>query len=1182
MPNPLSTAPLTRPGRDSPSIYKTLAADVRRLRNILEEVEELLAEDQTNSAVELKVTERVLLCKCLLDELDVTLHSYRCSTHKLQNVKPETIASLKSDFENATDSLSAAFDVLTHTGQIELRLDTTAVAVAGTFHLQSTSTSTTTASSRHDRKSSHASSSVTPSQASGPDGASSSQSELGNERSPSDEKEVFDMSRAYLLNPSLGTPWSPSGDVLDWRSPFASPDPLSVDIDTASSLLLHTPETWAGRSSVSSASSGVFVDAQPSPSLTTVPSPRFAERIDGVDKRLSETPLEHGAERPAGLGISVGGESTDRESAASSNTDNTVSHFVDETAAISNNKAPGNAVRNDAAPPLAKLTLVSEARDAREGAENPEDILPLVGLLPNVLEERLNAQLPEPPSLDLPISRFHARTAPKSGEEHLDSHDSAPFSSDTLFDTTDGRTETDEGLTKLGALVTELALVCNGAPIGRVSEASCADNPILGMKDDSPYLPAVPAAQISKHEKDLPLPPPPPPIRAPPPPPSGPPSPRSRPRPPPPPQQGRYRIMNPSLPTRTDSGSSEAARSSWSPSSSALAAALHHTRAVSQEIPTIQVEADDEKEGVEDTDTDRFVASDDTPPHRPPKVEETDAASDERPPILPPRPARYKAKSMYDLRPSAMIPSFELHHVPRGVADLELDERLHARRSDLALRPRKSADETLDVRGLLVLSAEADPALSRSRSVSAPQQTDTLPSQGEGMQVFNRAALDEERVANICRCWNSQLWEEADAFLNGHVESMEEQDNFEAARRARHLRGVSASFQGLWRRAIGYFVSVLSTPVRNIETLDRGDFAAAYWLGDAYALLNRRTESLLAYSLAEQIHARQSNPHAGLHHVLSADQEAVRLGLSKSSLDAQWAKESDNGRELPDNSILDPSVIIPQLAKFCLDQRPRYLPTMELDFSTPLSRASALYQLGRMAGTVAQYRCMTIKKDCFDAHTPWPFQYDPFFSMAQVKHGRLLAYECDLLDVFSTNPAAKLPKSGPIGPSRLDCFTCNDFDWLIRAVRDCLTTFEMEWSEVANVEGVWFLVRYDVDQCRVMTPNYFSIAVFKMSMRARYGVEVCPDGVRSARVVDNTCYYPNGVLHTSERRIRKLVRDHLVQAHRDWTKSGKRVSTVDGLDVAELGPLRSQRSRASMSLDRPLSLAQAPEMGGRA
>lgn len=59
--------------------------------------------------------------------------------------------------------------------------------------------------------------------------------------------------------------------------------------------------------------------------------------------------------------------------------------------------------------------------------------------------------------------------------------------------------------------------------------------------------------------------------------------------------------------------------------------------------------------------------------------------------------------------------------------------------------------------------------------------------------------------------------------------------------------------------------------------------------------------------------------------------------------------------------------------------------------------------------------------------------------------------------VFKMNPEAKLPR--PLSLTKLDCFTCSDFPCLILTIPTCLSTYEIDYSEVVNVQGNWFCCR---------------------------------------------------------------------------------------------------------------------------
>ena len=402
------------------------------------------------------------------------------------------------------------------------------------------------------------------------------------------------------------------------------------------------------------------------------------------------------------------------------------------------------------------------------------------------------------------------------------------------------------------------------------------------------------------------------------------------------------------------------------------------------------------------------------------------------------------------------------------------------------IRSRKSVDETFKIDSLVPLR-EVPPALQRSRSVSAPERKATLSTHrpstpdlraspklsmeaerpAQVLEYYGNPSepidmtqdpcdLDAERIERICQCWNNQLWEQADAYLMGHLESLIETNRPTAARRVRHLLGVCASFRGQWQRALTLFISVLHTPIKSIDELDAGDCAAAYWLGDTYALMNRRTEALLAYCIAEQHHSSHDAAAASLHKCLTSDQHAVQLGLSKADFKVRWAQEALNGHEAAEDTILHPNIVTQDAARACLNTKQGRSRTITTDPTTDGSRASLLFSLDKSSMEFKHYQRMNLTHQSFMTPYLWPMPYDPTFAMDHVSRGRLIAYECDILEVFRTNPEAKVPRNGPLGLGRMDCFTCNDLEWLIINVRDCLRTLEMDWSEVANVEGVCF------------------------------------------------------------------------------------------------------------------------------
>lgn len=94
--------------------------------------------------------------------------------------------------------------------------------------------------------------------------------------------------------------------------------------------------------------------------------------------------------------------------------------------------------------------------------------------------------------------------------------------------------------------------------------------------------------------------------------------------------------------------------------------------------------------------------------------------------------------------------------------------------------------------------------------------------------------------------WNNCLWYHAETYLLAHLNEINTGSLTNAVRRMHHLLAVCASFRGEWDEAIKRFLKVLRKPIRTVTGIDAGDCAAAYWLGDHYAMQNRRAGHLLA------------------------------------------------------------------------------------------------------------------------------------------------------------------------------------------------------------------------------------------------------------------------------------------------------------------------------------------------
>ena len=210
---------------------------MRTLRNGLEEVEEIFDDSRTLGPDDLKLLDQVGRSRDLLDRLDLSLQSFRCSKHK--DVNERAVADLKTDLDVTARELGVAFEAFS-TGEIPLALDTR--NIADIADSKSPSTNRQSASSSKDDSAQEPRSSRTSSawslipQDSPSKGISFDiphmHLDTNTQRQLSQEKEVYNPSAASknsVVEPTVS---------LDWRSPFASPDPMSISIEQASSIIL--------------------------------------------------------------------------------------------------------------------------------------------------------------------------------------------------------------------------------------------------------------------------------------------------------------------------------------------------------------------------------------------------------------------------------------------------------------------------------------------------------------------------------------------------------------------------------------------------------------------------------------------------------------------------------------------------------------------------------------------------------------------------------------------------------------------------------------------------------------------------------------------------------------------------------------------------------------------------------
>ncbi|CAK4031336.1 Hypothetical predicted protein [Lecanosticta acicola] len=386
---------------------------------------------------------------------------------------------------------------------------------------------------------------------------------------------------------------------------------------------------------------------------------------------------------------------------------------------------------------------------------------------------------------------------------------------------------------------------------------------------------------------------------------------------------------------------------------------------------------------------------------------------------------------------------------------------------------------------------------------------------------------EHERIASIVKLWNDCRWIDAGEQIASHLDRQLERGDQSLARRLRHLTGVLASLQGQWHRALVIFVSVLNAPITEPSQLDAGDCAAAYWLGDTYALLDRRVEALLAYSIAERSPLFQDSTKHRLHQCIRTDQDACRAakGVPDTKL---WEQERLSRNFDAGDSILNPQIITGGAAKAFLSyvrSQPEQASAKQSTLDPNDGRAFSLWKFGLDAVPWQEMQRLQIDPVCFTPSGPWPLEFDPQFAMANVSNGRLLSHSCDLLQLVTSNH--KIAKAGGFRKKTLDCFTHPDLSWLIQTIRQCLRWLGVEWSESSDAQTTFFAARYASAEDRVATIHYFSLHLFRLSFRSGYGVDLCPGGIASARILRRQANFDKGVHLHETKRLRKMVREFL-------------------------------------------------------
>jgi hypothetical protein len=382
--------------------------------------------------------------------------------------------------------------------------------------------------------------------------------------------------------------------------------------------------------------------------------------------------------------------------------------------------------------------------------------------------------------------------------------------------------------------------------------------------------------------------------------------------------------------------------------------------------------------------------------------------------------------------------------------------------------------------------------------------------------------LDQEIMSAIISSWNSSQWDQAKHNIEILASRHSDRSDTRLVRRLQHLLGVIDSVNGQLDQALGHFLAVFSVPIGDAAQLDVGHCTATYWMGDVYALLNRKTEALLAYAVAARNPLFENLEWLPLQQQVLAEKEACRSGGVKTGVNISLDHESHDEDTGAADSILDSRIVGRDVARAIMqaDIQPSSRECPKLDARQ--SRAMALHDFGKQSGPWQDLHKLELDASAFDPSSAWPLPFDPFFVLETVRQHRLSTPESDLLRCGLS--AAKIPKK-----SRLT-FSCQDLRWLIVTLRACLTRLEIEWSEAVIEHGPRFLARYKVAGTGIATSHFFSIPIYRLSFRPGYGVDICPDGIFSSRIQDVDAKSEKGEQLEEVKRVRKMIKEGLETA----------------------------------------------------
>lgn len=358
--------------------------------------------------------------------------------------------------------------------------------------------------------------------------------------------------------------------------------------------------------------------------------------------------------------------------------------------------------------------------------------------------------------------------------------------------------------------------------------------------------------------------------------------------------------------------------------------------------------------------------------------------------------------------------------------------------------------------------------------------------------------------------------------------------------------------------------------------MDAGDCAAAYWLGDTYAILGRKYEALMAFCIAEHGPLFQGSEGYHLHKCIRAEQAACQNSSSRSDFKLFLDRKMLKKEPTASGSIFDTGILSVNSANQFLESVS--WPPEKLRLDQNQSRANNLRERHLQHGAWQEIYMLQLEDSLLESQAAWPMPFDPNFTMANVVNETMTVDDGDLITLTSSFRAAKtIPKAPAF--SRMDHFTCPDLRWLILAVRQCLSSLQIEYFETPDSKPPGFAASYDTIESGIATKHSFSIVLFRPSLRPGYGVEVCPDGICSARIVRSEAKFDRGVHQDEARRMKKQIREYLDAARerQDLIDMHGTVMPVMGVN----GASSSGMHRRAATVDRPIRSGSSSTMSSR-